>query len=1222
MLRLAKVELDSAQRGEGGELVLNGLRYEDETINLSLAEFRSPMPLSLIWNGLHRRPAKAGEILLKGLDIRSLGSVENLEAKSPVPGPEQIFGEVGRLLDLAERWLPPVRLKDLSYFPLDEEVPFVLPAGSFESRELELKTEARGEIPGLRLTATFPVNGPWRLQAAIDAWKLGLQGDLDPKVAGFPLRGDFDRESGSGSYFLEWSEPSWTPSEAGLEMAEFQIPDGVGGLPTEFGPVEVDSLKLAWDGSDYIVDARIRGGQAVEELTLALSLAGDLETFDLQAFEVTGSWIRLTLGEPVLLDLETLEPEAPFQFSAYANLDGQEYYPAQGALNGTLEADVGPDGNYPLRFTLSGQDLQADGRALRSVELEGSFDFPGLVVNSLRVVLPEGSVADVEGSANFEERTLSIRGEADLKATDLDTLAGQPTGLEGGLQIEGNAEGPWERLIHRGTAKIEKFTPPGVVPLSLELRWEGEGGDRLTTDLSADTGEESVRFRSEWNREGSALAVRWADLEWKKSDQVFLALQEPVEVRLNLDELGRLPWEGLSVERIVLIGNGRELGTEWNPPQTASFRAVGIRASDFSGWLPPEISLPDVLLETVSLSVEDFEPILTADASVAASWWPAAETPPISVRVSGRLDGSGVDLTEIYAAYDETSLLNGNLILPVTLHPWILRPAGKQAISAGGEEAAEESDESAVAVEEKSFWKIISGGDLSGSLIGAWGPELREQIHEWGGPYLEEADLELKLAGTVHQPEARLSLDVHSMTLKEEWVGANFPMIRILELEVLVDQEKVLLKEGVLELRDSGIRLTGELPYPEVLAEYGDGKELDLVKVLGLLRADAELRNWDAEIWRDRLPILFRPQGKITGNIGIDPGLVLKGEVDVSGFSLRPTLYSPPVDDIHATLLLENRRVRLENAGASVGGGNLSASGVADLENWTDPLYEFTIVAKNVPAVRTPDMILRTDADLTLVQKAGDSAPLIKGGLQLRNSTFLISFDPFSPNIESGPGTRPPYFSVDEEPFSDWRIDLAIEGQDFLRVRSSIFSTELSASLMLTRTLGNPLLLGSVRADGGRIRFPGISMRIEAAEAFITPENPNLLQIEVDAIGQNRFYVVTMNVSGSAEDPQVQFSSTPTLSNAQIIRLLATGSLEGGGAGAIGLYLGQALLGPGTGEETLADRLSVEIGQEVTENGRSTVEVIYRLNDRWSVEGEYDRYDTYNLNLVRILLER
>ena len=1209
LLRLVDVDVDHASRGENGELVLLKVRYKDPALDLALAEFRSPMPLLLFWNGVRRTPADAGEIRLEGLEVRWYETAESEpKEEGSTPGPGEVFGDVGSWLELADRWLPPVSLEKLTLIPPGGETPFVLPAASFRSRELALVSETRGELPAFQLTATFPAEGSWNLRAEVEAWKLVLRGSSEREASGPRLKGDFEIGSGAGSYFLEWNGDSWTPSKAALEVAELQIPEGVGGLPAELATVGMDSLQLEWDGESYAVDARIRGGQTVEELALDLSLGGDFKEVVLHTFEVTGSWVRLTLSEPVRLNLETLEPEAPFRFSAFADLGGQEYYPAQGELSGTLEADVGPGGSYPLRFVLEGNHLQADGRALRSVELEGRFDYPKLEVDTFRMELPEGSVAKVAGSANVEERTLSLRAEADLEAADIDSLTGEPIGLDESLHIEVEGSGPWERPKHKGSARIEKFTSPGVVPLALELDWEGEGADRLSAELRADTGEESVQVRSEWGREGLALTGQLLHAEWKKGDQTFLALKEPVEVRLNLEEPARLPWKGLSVGEILLIGSERELGAQWDPPETASFRAAGLRTADFAGWLPPETTLPDVSLEAVSLRVEDFEPILIAEAALRASWWPEAETPPISVRIQGRLEETGVDLTEIYAAYDETSLLSGNLGLPITLHPWTV--------------ATEEGESLPADAKEERLWRIVSGGDLSGSIEGEWGTELREQIHAWGGPYLDDADLNLQLGGTVQRPEVRLSANVHSIKLEEDWVGENFPMIKNLELELLMDPEKILLKQAVLDLRDSGIRLTGELPYPKILQEYMDGKAMNLQTVLGSLRADAELRNWDAAVWKDRLPVLLRPQGKITGAVGVDPGLVMRGAVTVSGFSMRSTLYSPPVENIHATVRLDNRQVRLDDAGASIGGGTLEASGTVDLENWTDPRYTFKISASNVPAVRTADMILRTDADLTFGLAPGDETPLLQGQLRLRNSTYLISFDPFAPNIQSGPGTRPPYFSVDEEPFADWRCDLTIEGQDFLRVRSSIFSTELSANLRLTRTLGNPLLLGSVRASSGRVRFPGMGMRIESAEAFITPDRPNLLQIEADAVGQNRLYVVTMNVSGSTDNPQIQFSSTPSLSNAQIIRLLATGSLEGGGAGAIGLYLGQALLGPGTGEETLADRLTVEIGQEVTENGRSTVEVTYRLNDRWSIEGEYDRYDTYNLNLVRILLER
>ena len=60
-------------------------------------------------------------------------------------------------------------------------------------------------------------------------------------------------------------------------------------------------------------------------------------------------------------------------------------------------------------------------------------------------------------------------------------------------------------------------------------------------------------------------------------------------------------------------------------------------------------------------------------------------------------------------------------------------------------------------------------------------------------------------------------------------------------------------------------------------------------------------------------------------------------------------------------------------------GGRLSASGTLNLEDARDPHYEIRIGAENVPVVRTPDMILRTDADLTFARARGRILPSCGG---------------------------------------------------------------------------------------------------------------------------------------------------------------------------------------------------------------------------------------------------
>lgn len=1221
LLRLAGVEVESSGRGAGGRLVLRGVLYGNEAADLSMGEFRAPMPLPLLWHGWRGNAGAAGEIRARGVEVRLRESSEARAEDGPPPGPEEVFDQARGWLARADRWMPPLAVEDFSLAPAGGGEAFAVPSASFREGRLEAEMDARRDAPAMEMTAELPADGPWGLRAYAAAWDLALEADLDRDGGGPRLRGEVTRGDGTATFAAAWTGDSWIPPEAGLEAAGFEIPEGIGGLPPEAGRVVVDSLKLDWDGGVYTAGGRIRGGAAGEELTLDLGFEGDPGMVLLRDFDVTGSWARLILDEPVRVDTDTLRPETSLRFSAFVDLSGQEYYPVSGEVRGTVEADIGADGRHPLRFALRGGELRASGRALRSVEVEGRLDYPELAVESLRIALPEGSVATAEGGADVEERTLSLRAAADLRAADADTLAGGATGLEGELRIEAEVSGPWERPAHRGSARAGAFRPAGMAPLALEADWEGEGTDRLTTGLRATAGGETVRVRSEWSLRKSVLTLRLVDGAWRRAERTLLALEAPAQVRLDLEKQGRWPWRGLRVGEMRLTGEGRELAVRWDPPGTAALRASGLRAGDVSAWLRAETPLPDVTLEAVSLGVEDFAPVLTAETSAKVSWRPDAKAPPVEVRLAGRLDESGADFTEIRAAYGDTPLLGGNLLLPVTLHPRIQAEAGPDSDGAD-EGSSGPPDGSGTGERKDRLWRIVPGGALRGSLQAEWSAGLREWIRDLGGPDIGSADLALTLGGTVREPVARLDGDFEGIRLDGEWLDGDIPEIRKLRFGLDLDAGRIRLGEGLVEMRDSGLRLTAELPYREIVPAYVAGKRPDAAEVLGQLRADVELLNWDAEVWEDRLPRVLRPVGTMTGSVGLDPGLLARGEVELEGFALRPTLNSPPVDDIHGTLRFDGRTIRVEDAGALAGGGRLSASGSVDLGDIADPGYDIRLTAGNVPVVRTADMILRSDADLAFVGGAGEEAPLLSGKLSLRNSTYLIDFDPFSPNVESGPGTRPPYFSVGQEPFSDWRCDLAVEGRDFLRVRSSVFATRLSASLRLTRTLGDPLLLGSVRTDGGQIRFPGMNMRIESAEAFITPEEPNLLQVEADAIGQNRRYVITMNASGSADDPRIEFSSTPVLTNAQIIRLLATGSLEAGGGGAIGLYLGQVLLGPGSGEDTLADRLSVEVGQEVTESGRSTVEVIYRVNDRWSLEGEYDRFDTYNLNLVRILLDR
>jgi hypothetical protein len=267
-------------------------------------------------------------------------------------------------------------------------------------------------------------------------------------------------------------------------------------------------------------------------------------------------------------------------------------------------------------------------------------------------------------------------------------------------------------------------------------------------------------------------------------------------------------------------------------------------------------------------------------------------------------------------------------------------------------------------------------------------------------------------------------------------------------------------------------------------------------------------------------------------------------------------------------------------------------------------------------------MILRSDLDVKASHTNRSETPLIRGALNLRSSTMLVEFDPLAPNVETGPQSQPPFFSITEPAIADWRFDLKVSGDSFMRVRSPYFKTQLTANFDLGGTFAEPLLIGSVRTVEGELRFPGAKMRIASGEAFIEPAQPNAVQLNFSGIAQKTSYIITMDVSQTLADPLIQFQSTPALSNAAIVRLLTTGSTTGGGVGTVGLYLGQGLLGAGGMDETLADRLTVDVGEETSRSGRNTVGVRFDLSEDFFLEGGYDVYDAYNMDLIWSIFKR
>jgi len=302
-------------------------------------------------------------------------------------------------------------------------------------------------------------------------------------------------------------------------------------------------------------------------------------------------------------------------------------------------------------------------------------------------------------------------------------------------------------------------------------------------------------------------------------------------------------------------------------------------------------------------------------------------------------------------------------------------------------------------------------------------------------------------------------------------------------------------------------------------------------------------------------------------------------------------------------------------------------AGEGDLRgtNWFKedvPPFKFTLSGMNVPISRQPESVIRSDLNLTVTKTNGAPA-LISGVVRMRDSFYLSDITDLVPGKVASPSKRPPYFSIEDEPFDRWRLSLYVTGERSMRVRSTIFRGQITPNLRIQGTLREPLALGDAKIDTGQVKFPFADFEVNQGLVTLSSDNPYRPSLLISA-GSKRFgYDVKMEVTGFADAPVIQFSSTPPLSSEQLVLMVTAGELPKTGytlspqqrAQTAALFVGKDLLAKLGFGDSGEPRLTITSGAEISEEGKPTYNIEYKLTDRWALEGEYDRFNAYNAGL-------
>ena len=972
------------------------------------------------------------------------------------------------------------------------------------------------------------------------------------------------------------------------------------------GMVEVDTAtNLSWQVSMNVDSVDLDSRILITETTTNLQLSGSAlwrsNRFDVSAQLGTQGWIP----EQATITSQSIRiPAASLRLTGYEELSGSlngrwdhgrfaldvsaEARPLANSTSPTLQATVRANGDTQSAMietaSLTLPWLKAQLSSGVRMDFKGRLLSPEAVVQ-VRADLTRQSFIAASGNLDGEARLHGGPGTFPTTSFHFSTTGLRSHGIQTkALTLSGELGDAWPKPSYSVHADIEGLNTHDFVPFKAQVDVRGHGTSLDNFRGQVFAGESSLLIGGSGNVVGP-VSLHLETLDFNRRGQNQFKLSQPFEISCTAagnsgtNQTG--PWT-INLGSLRLVGSGQELSLEGNAtwPVTGSISSSAHNIDlDLFQDLVPE-TLPPVHVGDFAFSGAWTNGPVRFQSDLTGSLVEATNAPfSAEVQVSG--DEKGVLVRRLVVSTEREAVVSGHGVLPLTIEPG-------RAPNIINVQMDQPVDFSASTRTNAAFWNEMA------SLVGI---------------RFDAPQLELNISGTPRTPQGKVTLTARRIEFLK---SMNALRLEQLTANLTIDQSRAKLDEFKALVQGQPITATGEFPLTGKL--FGDFRTM-----IDLDRSTAHVAATNAQLvaFAPLLSNVLAPRGRVSFDLSVEPKRQINGSLTLTDAGTQPLGTMGAFLDVNAQLKLANRRLAIQNCSGFLGGGLLNVEGGADLEMPQEgklPKFEFKVNGSNVPLVRQPDVIVRSDVNLVITNSGPE--PVVSGNVILKNSFYLKDLADLIPGEVSTPDQRPPYFSVSDRPFAGWRLDLEVTGTNFMKVRTPYFTGGISVNSKIHGTLKEPVAVGEARIVSGTILFPFTSMEVKQGLISLFSDNPFLPQLYVTATSKTFGYDIHLEITGPATQPKLAFSATPPLTSEEALLMVTAGVLpEGEGsfttqqrAQRLALFLGKSFLSKlGMGGD--ADRLTIRSGEYLTEQGGETYSLEYRLTKSLSIVGEYNRFD-------------
>ena len=334
-------------------------------------------------------------------------------------------------------------------------------------------------------------------------------------------------------------------------------------------------------------------------------------------------------------------------------------------------------------------------------------------------------------------------------------------------------------------------------------------------------------------------------------------------------------------------------------------------------------------------------------------------------------------------------------------------------------------------------------------------------------------------------------------------------------------------KNGIIDLQRAAIRGTDtDLQFQGSIPTSGNTP----ISFLLLGTVDLQL----AQLFEPSV----RSSGKLKFNInsyGASSGPNVAGQVEIMDANFSSEDLPVGLQHGNGVLTLTKDRMTISKFQGTVGGGTLTAQGGVAFQPSIQ--FDLGVAAQNVRILYPQGMRESVDANLRLTGSRENAT--LGGSVNLSNLSFTPAFDlPTFINQFSGEVSSPPTRGFSQ----NVALNVALKSTNNVNLTSRTLSINGQANLQVRGTAADPVILGRVNLNGGDIILNGNRYVLSSGTVqFVNPsETQPVVNLALTTSIQQ--YNINLRFNGPVAQMRTQYSSDPSLPQAEIIHLLALGT--------------------------------------------------------------------------------